>query len=90
MREYIGCLSAHVVAGEIDLAAAEMLDQRGDIRSDSLLVVAVGRPFGQADSTKIGCDDRETLGQPRRDAVPGIPGLRPAMQQHQNRLPAVT
>jgi hypothetical protein len=37
------------VAGEIDLGAAEMLDQRGDIRGDGLLVVAVGRPFGQSE-----------------------------------------
>ena len=29
MREHIGCLAANVVAGDTDLAAAEMLDQRG-------------------------------------------------------------
>ena len=61
MREHIGCLAAHVVAGDTDLAAAEMLDQRGDICGDGFLVVAVRRPYGQADSAKIGSDNREAL-----------------------------
>jgi hypothetical protein len=34
MREHIGSLSAHVVAGEIDLGAAEMFDERGDVCGD--------------------------------------------------------
>jgi hypothetical protein len=45
MRKHIGSLAAHVMPGDTDLAHAEMLDQRGDIRGDGFLVVAVRRPF---------------------------------------------
>jgi hypothetical protein len=56
MRKHIGSLAAHVMPGDTNLAHAEMLDQRGDIRGDGFLVVAVRRPFVRSGRLR---EDRE-------------------------------
>jgi hypothetical protein len=79
----IGHHHADVASDQVDLGAAEMVDQRADIGGRGRLVVAALRLLRVAGTTVVHRNHaiarRREL---RHDVAPSVPSLRPAMQQH--------
>ena len=79
----IGGGTAPVMPDQMKRVDAEMLVyQPPDVVADGLLVVAVGGAGAVAEAAQIRRDHVVVLGQLRDDMAPFVPGLRPAMQQH--------
>ena len=84
-----GDRAAPVMSGQKDLVVSEMLvDQFADVAGDGFLVITLGRARGIAKPAHVRGDHQIMLGQHRDNFAPHIPGLRPAMQQHQRRAGA--
>src|SRR6266511_3706050 len=84
-RVAVGDPGAAVVPDQGDAPVAELLHQRAHVPGHGALVVAAGRLVAQRVAAQVGGDHGEPLRQRRQQLAPAVPGLRPAVQQHDRR-----
>jgi hypothetical protein len=76
---------AGVVAGHGEVLVAERVHQRGQVAGQGAGVVAVLGFAGQPGAALVRRDHLEAAGQPGHHQPPGVPGLRPAVDEQQRR-----
>ena len=77
---------APVMAHAVPSLETEMFrEEPEDVVRHGALVVAFERPRRIAESAQIGGDDRMALREPRHHVAPLVPGLRPAVKEHDGR-----
>ena len=89
--ERVGDGSAPVVTDAVPALQCEMLRQQPeDVPGHGALVIAVERARRVAETAQVGGDHPMVLRQPPNHLAPLVPGLRPAVQEHDRRLAGET
>ena len=89
--ERVGDGSAPVVTDAVPPLQCEMLrEQPEDVSGHGALVIAVERARRVAETAQVGSDHPMALRQPGNHLAPLVPGLRPAVQEHDRRLAGET
>ena len=68
---------------DADLGEAELPDELAHVGGQRAFVVTGERLPGVAETTQVGRDHREPLGERGNDLAPLVPALWPAVQQHE-------